>query len=63
MRTLRGFGYMLEGEWRRMRKISLRDGLLFRLLVPMCTVLLVSGVLSYALAVNFRSCQLRPCAA
>lgn len=36
-----------------MRKIRLRDRLLFRLLVPMCTVLLVSGILSYALALNF----------
>ena len=36
-----------------MRKISLRDGLLLRLLLPMCTVLLVSGVLSYVLALRF----------
>ena len=36
-----------------MRKIGLRNGLLLRLLLPMCTVLLVSGILSYALALKF----------
>ncbi len=36
-----------------MRKIRLRDGLLLRLLLPMCAVLLVSGILSYALALKF----------
>lgn len=36
-----------------MRKIRLRDGLLFRLLLPMFAVLLVSGILSYALALKF----------
>lgn len=36
-----------------MRNLRLRNGLLFRLLLPMCTVLLVSGILSYVLALNF----------
>ena len=36
-----------------MSRVSLRNDLLRRLLVPMCAVLLVSGVLSYALASGF----------
>lgn len=36
-----------------MRQVSLRSRLLLRLLVPMCTVLLVSGMLSYILALHF----------
>ena len=36
-----------------MRQPRLRSGLLLRLLVPMCTVLLVSGLLSYTLALRF----------
>ncbi len=36
-----------------MRRPSLRNDLLLRLLLPMCAVLLVSGVLSYVLAMGF----------
>lgn len=36
-----------------MRRLSLRNDLLLRLLLPMCAVLLVSGVLSYVLALGF----------